>query len=292
MEQALPLGIGDFEINWLNGGDFKLDGGTMFGAVPKMLWQKRYPVDANNCIQMCNDPLLVKTTDALIFIDSGLGNKLTDKQNSIFQVSSPWNVPERLERLGIARGDIDLVILTHCDFDHAGGIEMIDADGGREMTFPAATHLIQDAEWHDAQHPGDRTKATYLEDNFSLLNKKGRLQLVAGDITVCPGIRLRRTGGHTRGHQMVEITSKGKTAVHLGDLCPTHAHINPLWIMAYDNFPLEAIERKKELFQEYMEKDSWFTFYHDPFFRAVKFDTERKIIASRPLSVQVGEKAR
>jgi glyoxylase-like metal-dependent hydrolase (beta-lactamase superfamily II) len=289
MEKALPLDIGNFELHWLKGGDFKLDGGTMFGAVPKVLWRKRYPVDDNNCIGMCNDPLLVKTPGSLILIDSGLGNKLTDKQKGVFQVSSPWDIPGQLERLAIKREDIDLVILTHGDFDHAGGIEMINADGERELTFPAATHLIQEIEWQDVQDPGERSKATYLAENFSLLNKNGRLQLVAGDIEICSGIRLRYSGGHTRGHQIIEISSKGESAVHLGDLLPTHAHINPLWIMAYDNFPLEAIERKKAYFDEYSQKNSWFTLYHDPFFRAVRFNASREILASWPLPIQERE---
>lgn len=286
MEKVLPLDIGNFELHWLKGGDFKLDGGTMFGAVPKVLWRKRYPVDDNNCIRMCNDPLLIKTPGSLILIDSGLGNKLTDKQRRIFQVSSPWDIPERLASLAMRREDIDLVILTHCDFDHAGGIEMINAARERELTFPKATHLIQEAEWQDVLDPGERNKATYLADNFTLLKEKGRLQLVAGDIEICSGIRLRPSGGHTRGHQIVEISSQGQMAVHLGDLLPTHAHGNPLWIMAYDNFPLEAIERKKAYFEEYSRKNSWFTLYHDPFFRAVRFDAEREIVASWPLPVR------
>jgi glyoxylase-like metal-dependent hydrolase (beta-lactamase superfamily II) len=284
MKMTPPLDIGDIRIHWLGGGDFRLDGGTMFGPVPKVLWQKRYPVDALNTIHMCNDPLLVKTPDTIILVDSGLGNKLSEKQNSIFQVSPPWDLPRQLGLLGLSREDVGLVILTHCDFDHAGGIEMINADGGRELTFPRATHLIQETEWQDVQQPCDRAKATYLEENFILLRRQGRLQLIDGDLEVCPGVRVRHTGGHTSGHQLVEMSSRGETAVHLGDLCPTHAHINPLWVMAYDDFPLTVIERKKQFLQEYSRKNSWFTMYHDPFFRAVKFDAAGGMVSSWPVS--------
>jgi glyoxylase-like metal-dependent hydrolase (beta-lactamase superfamily II) len=282
MENMDPLRVGDIEIYWLTGGDFKLDGGTMFGAVPKVLWQKRYPVDSCNCIQMRNDPLLVRTPDALIVIDTGLGNKLTEKQQRIYQVSSSRDIPAQLGQLGISREDVDYVILTHGDFDHAGGIEMINPAGARELTFPRATHVFQSTEWQDLSHPGDRAKATYLEENFDLLRHRGRLHLVEGDEEIRPGIVVRHTGGHTRGHQVVEMTSRGETALHLGDLCPTHAHINPLWVMAYDNFPLEVIERKKEYLTAYLARGSWFTLYHDPFHRAVKIDTAYQITASWP----------
>lgn len=282
MEHMTPLRVGDIEICWLSGGDFKLDGGTMFGAVPKVLWQKRYPVDAGNCILMRNDPLLVRTQDALIVIDTGLGNMLSEKQQRIYQVSSPWDIPAQLGQLGFSREDVDYVILTHGDFDHAGGIEMINAAGSRELTFPRATHVVQKIEWDDLSHPGDRAKATYLEENFDLLRRRGRLHLVDGDAEIRPGLVVRHTGGHTRGHQLVEMTSRGETALHLGDLCPTHAHVHPLWVMAYDNFPLEAIARKKQYLTEYLAKGSWFTLYHDPFHRAVKIDAAYQIIACWP----------
>ena len=187
MEMTLPLGIGDMQIHWLGGGDFRLDGGTMFGPVPKVLWQKRYPADALNTIHMCNDPLLVKTPDTLLLIDSGLGNKLTDKQNSIFQVSPPWDLPSQLGLLGISREDVDLVILTHCDFDHAGGIEMINADGGRELTFPRATHLIQETEtWRSAPASGCVIPvATPAATNWSRCPHRGKRRCISA-ISVRP----------------------------------------------------------------------------------------------------------
>ena len=282
MEQPTPFRIGDIDIYWLSGGDFRLDGGTMFGAVPKVLWQKRYPVDDGNCIPMCNDPLLVRTPESLIVIDTGLGDKLSEKQKRNFQISSSWDIPRQLGQLGITREDVDLVVLTHGDFDHAGGIEMVNSKGERELTFPRATHIFQEMEWQDLSNPKSRAKATYLAENFALLRHVGQCRLVTGDIELCPGIAVRHTGGHTRGHQLVEISSRGESAIHLGDLCPTHGHTNPLWVMAYDNFPLEAIEQKNNLLNECTRNNSWITFYHDPFIRAIRLDGDGRIISSLP----------
>ncbi len=277
------LSIGDFQIYWLNGGNFRLDGGTMFGAVPKVLWSRKYEPDAANTLPFTNDVLLVKTPQHNIIIDTGLGNKLTEKQLSIFQVTTPWSIVDDLAALGLSRQDIDFVLLTHCDFDHAGGIVMHDADGNEELTFPDAVHYIQKTEWEDVKQPCRRAQSTYWPENYKLLQQEGKLELIAGDLEVISGIRLRHSGGHTRGHQLVEITSKGETAVHLGDLFPTHFHSNPLWIMAYDNFPLEVIDRKEEYFRHYQQLDSWFTFYHDPLVKACKLDEQGAVCLTWPI---------
>ena len=266
----IPLCIGATKIYWLSGGDFCLDGGTMFGPVPKSLWQKKVPAEVDNTIPLCNDPLLIRTPDMNILVDTGLGNKLTPKQHAIFKTSSPWSLLSQLASLGLGRQDIDVVILTHGDFDHAGGVVMVGEQGREEVTFPAATHLIQEAEWPDVISPGRRAQESYWPINFNELIQRGKIQLVQGTHQVCPEVRVCLTGGHTFGHQLVEIASQGETAVHLGDLFPTHAHVNPLWIMAYDNFPLEVIACKERYFKEYRQRDAWFTFYHDPLVKACK----------------------
>jgi glyoxylase-like metal-dependent hydrolase (beta-lactamase superfamily II) len=271
------LTIGDFQIYWLNGGNFRLDGGTMFGAVPKVLWSRKCEADADNTLPFTNDVHLVRTPEHNIIIDTGLGNKLTEKQLSIFGVTAPWSVDSDLTELGLSRQDIDFVLLTHCDFDHAGGIVMHDAEGNEALTFPNAVHYVQKTEWEDVENPCHRGQSTYWPENFNLLKQEGTLEIIEGELEVVPGVTLRHTGGHTRGHQLVEMYSKGKTAVHLGDLFPSHFHSNPLWIMAYDNFPLEVIDRKEEYFRHYQQKDSWFTFYHDPLVKACKLDRQGNI---------------
>ena len=277
----IPLSIGACEIYWLSGGDFRLDGGAMFGPVPKTLWQQHYPADADNTIALCNDPLLIRTPAMNILVDSGLGNKLTRKEQAIF-ATTDWNLPAQLALLGISRQEIDLVILTHGDFDHAGGVVMVGEQGREELTFPAATHLIQESEWQDVLSPCRRAQESYWPINFNQLQKSGRIQLIQGNHQLCPEVRACHTGGHTRGHQLVEISSQGETAVHLGDLFPPHAHSNPLWVMAYDNFPLDVIACKQRYFTEYRQRDAWFTFYHDPLVRACKLGDKGAITDQWP----------
>ncbi|MDO9041682.1 MAG: MBL fold metallo-hydrolase [Desulfocapsaceae bacterium] len=277
----IPLRVGAAELFWLSGGDFRLDGGTMFGPVPKSLWQKKIPADADNTIPLCNDPLLIRTSTMNILVDSGLGNKLTPKEQAIFK-TSPWRLLTQLASLGLSRQDIDMVILTHGDFDHAGGVVMVGEQGREEVTFPAATHLIQEAEWPDVISPGRRAQESYWPINYNELIKSGKIHFVQGIYQVCPEVRVCLTSGHTLGHQLVEIASQGETAVHLGDLFPTHAHVNPLWVMAYDNFPLEVIACKERYLTEYRKRDAWFTFYHDPLVKACKLGDKGRFIDCWP----------
>jgi glyoxylase-like metal-dependent hydrolase (beta-lactamase superfamily II) len=277
--------LGDIEIFWLNGGEFELDGGTMFGVVPKVLWSKKYPADPDNSlrleenyIKLLNYPLLLKTPDSLIIVETGLGNKMTEKQKKIFQVTKEWDIPQELKKLGLQRQDINYVILTHCDFDHAGGIVMYNAAGEEELTFPNAKHIIQKSEWEDVMHPNIRSENTYWPQNFSKLKDTDNLHLVEGDFTVCEGIEVQHTGGHTRGHQIVKIHSKKKTAYHLADLLPTHVHFNPLWIMAYDNFPMDVIALKQKYELSGIRENAWFTFYHDPSMYVCKFDIQGNVV--------------
>ena len=272
------LDLGNIQINWLNGGEFELDGGTMYGAVPKVLWNKKYPADADNYIRMLNAPLLVRTANNTILIDTGLGNTFSDKQKAIFRVCRDWTLVEDLQALGLKRQDIDVVILTHCDFDHAGGVVMHNDQGKPELTFPHARHIIQDMEWQDVQQPNIRSIHTYWPENFAGLADSGLLELVNGAAEIVPGISVRHTGGHTRGYQLVEFQGSTGCAVHLGDLLPTHTHINPLWIMAYDNFPMDVIRLKQELIPYYQQQQCWFTMYHDIFLKACRLDENNKII--------------
>ncbi|MHB8810680.1 MAG: MBL fold metallo-hydrolase [Desulfobulbaceae bacterium] len=272
------LDLGNITINWLNGGEFELDGGTMFGAVPKVLWQQKYPANAENYIRLRNSPLLVRTSEFNIIIDTGLGNKLTEKQQAIFRVTRPWSVVEDLRALGLNREDIQYVILTHGDFDHAGGVVMQSGSGGTELTFPKAKHVVQKKEWYDISHPGSRAAHSYFPENFTGLKASGLLTVADGNRQIVEGVAVRLTGGHTRGHQVVEITGSAGSAVHLGDVLPTHTHANPLWIMAYDNFPLELIEQKEHLLPTYRKENRWFTFYHDIFLSACRLDERGKVV--------------
>ncbi len=277
-----PLHIGQIEIFRLNGGEIAMDGGAMFGAVPKILWSKRYPPDSDNYLLLKNAPLLIKTPAALILVETGIGNKFTEKQKQIFRVSDEWDLPSELAALGVGREDIDFVILTHCDFDHAGGIVMFSDNQTPELTFPNARHVIQKTEWEDATKPNVRSAHTYWPVNFTGLEESGNLLLVEGAQEISPGVRVEQTGGHTRGHQVVRIGSGPLEALHMGDLLPFHAHANPLWIMAFDNYPMDVIAQKQKLMGPAIAGGSWFTFYHDPQIAACRFDERGKVIEQWP----------
>jgi glyoxylase-like metal-dependent hydrolase (beta-lactamase superfamily II) len=264
--------IGDFELTWLNGGTFELDGGAMFGVVPKVLWQKKYPPAEGNYIPLTAWPILMRTPQALVLIESGIGNKLTDKQKKIYRIKEDWSVLEEIKQLGVTREDIDFVVLTHYDFDHAGGVIMQEQDGGLGLTFPKAKHILQKKEWHDVLNPNIRTINTYWPLNNELMRTSTNLVLVEGRYEVTPGISVVHTGGHNGGHQIVMIESKDEKALHLGDLLPTHAHANPLWVMAYDNYPIDSIALKEQWMKQGVSEGVWFTFYHDSFMTVCKYD--------------------
>lgn len=270
------LKIGKYEITWLNGGKFALDGGAMFGVVPKKIWVKQCQVDQENYMPIYNNVLLISSDDTKIIVESGLGNKLTEKQKKIFRVEKEWSLLEDLKLLGVNADEIDYLILTHCDFDHAGGVVSYDENLIPELTFKNAKHVIQKIEWQDAIEPNIRSANTYWPQNFTEL-REDNILLVEGEQELIPGIKVQLTGGHTNGHQVVAIESDADVAIHMADLLPTHFHANPLWIMSYDNFPLESISAKKTLLEKYINKNAWFTFYHDEYL-ACKFNEKGVIV--------------
>jgi glyoxylase-like metal-dependent hydrolase (beta-lactamase superfamily II) len=275
------LKLGDFELFWLDGGMCQFDGGTMFGAVPKVLWQKKSHSDQENYVSLAAWPILVKTPGSLVIIESGLGNKLTDKQRIIFRIREEWRVPEDLKTLGFSREDIDFVILTHYDWDHASGVVMQDS-GGLALTFPNAKHILQKTEWEDVLNPNRRSANTYWQLNIGPLKESGKLELVDGETEIVSGVSVLLTGGHTAGHQIISMRSDNEEALHLGDLLPTHVHFNPLWLTAYDNFPLDSIRMKEQYENRGLSNMAWFTFYHDADFAACKFDEKGNITDSVP----------
>lgn len=278
-----PFKLGDFELFWLNGGEFELDGGAMFGVVPKILWSKKYPVSEDNFIPMIAYPILVRKKNVNLLIETGLGNKLTQKQKDIFRVKKEWSLIEDLKNLNLSRNDVSFVILTHFDFDHSGGLVMLNENNELELTFPNAKYIIQETEWQDVLNPNIRSKNTFWSINYEKLKESNNLMLVNDEYKVIDGIKVLHTGGHNKGHQIVIVESGNDMAIHFGDLMPTSAHYNPLWVMAYDNYPLESI-RQKEYWENYaLENNAWITFYHDPFVLAGKFDKQGNLIEKWPL---------
>jgi glyoxylase-like metal-dependent hydrolase (beta-lactamase superfamily II) len=255
--------LGDFELTPLLDGYFRLDGGAMFGVVPKMLWEKRAPADDRNRITMGMRPLLVRG-ERLMLIDAGAGDKMDAKSADIYGFDRAENLQVTLARAGVAPDEIDLVLASHLHFDHAGGFTVRDADGAIRPTFPNARYIVSRGEWDDATHPHERNRASYFAENYVPLREAGVVDFTEADVEIADGIRVRRTGGHTRFHQIVTIKSEGRTAVFAADLIPTVAHVDVPWIMAYDLYPMETLEFKRRFVHEAIEGEYLIFFEHDP----------------------------
>jgi methylmalonyl-CoA epimerase len=257
------LTLGDFELVSLCDGLLCVDGGSMLGTVPTVLWEKKAPADARNRITMAMRPLIVRGARTMI-IDAGLGGKETARFHDTYGVDRTRSLDVTMAEAGIAPEDVDIVLASHLHFDHAGGFTYRDAGGRIRPTFPRAQYIIRRGEWEDANHPHARNRAAYLADNYVPLAEAGVLQLVDDDATIMPGVRIRRTGGHTRHHQIVLIESKGQTAACVADLIPTTAHLPDAWLTAFDLYPIDTLAAKQEFVKEAMENETLVFFAHDP----------------------------
>ena len=255
--------IGDLELVSLSDGLIRLDGGAMFGIVPKPLWEKQAPADGRNRVTLAMRPLIVRGARTMI-IDAGLGAKDSAKFHDIYGVDRTRSLEVTMAEAGIAPEDVDIVLATHLHFDHAGGFTYRDAGGRVRPTFPRAQYIVRRGEWEDATHTHPRNRASYLADNFVPLAEAGVLQLVDDDATIMPGVKVRRTGGHTMHHQMVFIESKKKTAAYVADLIPTIAHLPDPWIMGFDLYPMDTLAAKQRFLKEALEQDMLVFFEHDP----------------------------
>ncbi len=272
MSAPLPLHqsrhLGALRIHALQAGGQQLDGGAMFGVVPKTLWEKRIPADAKNRIPMGMRCLLVEHPDGLVLLDTGIGNKEDEKFLSIYGIEAA--VPGHRTMLeaalavaGFRAEDVDVVINTHLHFDHAGGNTVVDEGGAVVPAFPNARYLVHAGEMHYATHTNERTAASYFPRNWDVLKATGQLELVDGLGELLSGIRMRHTPGHTPHHQSIVIESAGETAVFLGDVCPTAAHIPLPWIMGYDVEPLVTLESKRALWRDVVAGNWLVIFEHD-----------------------------
>src|SRR5262245_10787472 len=208
--------MGPFELLPLTDGSFRLDGGAMFGVVPKTLWERRTPADERNRIAMGLRPLLIRTPERNILIDAGVGDKMSAKEQEIYAFDRREHLDHSLGAHGLTAGDIDVVLASHLHFDHAGGFTRLD-DGVLRPRFPKARYLVRRGEWDDATHPNERNRASYLLQNYQPLQEAGVLDFIEADGEVLPGISVWRTGGHTMHHQLIKIEADGRTAVFVAD---------------------------------------------------------------------------
>jgi glyoxylase-like metal-dependent hydrolase (beta-lactamase superfamily II) len=269
--------IGNYKIYSIRTGLFRLDGGAMFGVVPKPLWSRTNPSDENNRIQMCTNSLLLDNGKKKILIDNGIGHKMSKKLNEIYAVDySEYTLLDSLNNLNIKPEDITDVILTHLHFDHAGGSTFYDEEKQLKITFPQATHYVQKKHYELAINPTERDKASFFSNNFELLNQKKVLNFVEGEFKFDESVSLFPVNGHTKDMQLVKISDEKNTILYAADLIPMSAHIPLPYIMGYDLFPLITLEEKRKYLSEAVKNDWIIFFEHDPFLQSAKIGSSDK----------------
>jgi methylmalonyl-CoA epimerase len=254
--------LGSLELISLSDGCFRLDGGAMFGVVPRTLWEKRLPPDDRNRIRLAMRPLIVRGARTLL-IDAGCGDKMDAKSTDIYGLDRRYHLDHALADAGLTADAIDLVLASHLHFDHVGGFTTRHQDGRIMPRFPNARYLVHRGEWEDATHPHERNRASYLQDDFVPLAAAGLVDLIDDDAEVMPGVTLRRSGGHTRHHQVVMIASQGETAVFTADMFPTSVHVADAWLMGYDLYPMDTLAFKRAFAREAIEREYLIFFEHD-----------------------------
>jgi glyoxylase-like metal-dependent hydrolase (beta-lactamase superfamily II) len=262
--------VGALTVHALQAGLQQLDGGAMFGVVPKPLWERKIPADARNRIPLGMRCLLVEHPDGLVLIDSGVGDKESEKFYDIYGIENsaiggvgPTQLESALEQAGFAPADVSIVINSHLHFDHAGGNTRKGESGGPVLSFPNARYVVRRGEWDWAHRTNERTSASYFAHNYDPVQAAGRLELVDADAEILSGLSLRRTPGHTPHHQGVLIESGRERLFYLADLAPTTAHVPLPWIMGYDVEPLVTLESKRDLWAEATSEGWTVVFEHD-----------------------------
>jgi glyoxylase-like metal-dependent hydrolase (beta-lactamase superfamily II) len=260
--------LGSWTVHAIQAGGQKLDGGAMFGVVPKPLWERRIPADERNRIPLGMRCLLVEHDVGLILIDTGAGNKESPKFHDIYGVENAGAggrtlLEDGLRELGFSTDDVALVINTHLHFDHGGGNTFREADGVTKLSFPRARYVVQEGEYHFATHTNERTAASYFPHNFVPVQEAGRFDFVDGEREIVSGVSVMPTPGHVPFHQGIRIESGGEVMFYLGDLVPTAAHLPLPWIMGYDVEPLRTLESKRRILRVAHEEGWTMVFEHD-----------------------------
>ena len=254
--------IGRFDVRIFSDGIFRLDGGAMFGIVPKVLWERQKPADSRNRIEMDMNCLLIRDVDHVVVVETGAGPKLTARQKEIFGIDEPPRLLDELARLGVRQDEVDLVINTHLHFDHSGGNTY--RDGDRVVpTFPRASYVFQRLEWEDALNANERTRGSYFADDFTPLEAAGKLELIDESVELLPGLRLDRLQGHTRGTQTVRVSDRGATLFFSSDFMPDRHHLPLPWIPSQDLFPLDTLAAKKAILPRAIAERWIVAFTHD-----------------------------
>lgn len=265
----------DISIHWINGGVNCMDGGAMFGAVPYPVWSKRYPHNDKIQIELPADAILLQYQGKNILIDSTFGEgKFTEKEERNYGVKAYPKIEESLAEVNLKQEDIDIILMTHLHFDHIGGLTVPNECGELVSRFPNAKIYVTELEWYEARHPNLRTKSTYVPKDWEAI--QDQVITFEEELEVLPGIKMIHTGGHSNGIAIIILEQAGEKIYHMSDLMPTHAHQNPLWVLAYDDYPMDSISAKLKYLPQAYEEGAKFIFYHDAHYRMVRWDEEGK----------------
>ena len=277
--------IGPYKLTPLTTSRFALDGGAMFGVVPKTMWSQQVEVDDLNRITMVTRTLLLESDDRKILVDTGNGDKWHDKLKDIFRIETQGYVlPESLQTHGLSVEDITDVICTHLHFDHVGGNTRYEGDK-LVPTFPNAEYWVQEQNWNLAAKPTAKDRASYREENWKVLAENGMIRILSSEQELFDNIQLELVHGHTEGQQLPLISDGTNTMLYGGDLFPMKPHIPIPWVMAYDNEPLKSIEEKKRILPRLLDRDAMIFFEHDPQTVCCRLrSTEKGIIGGEPIN--------
>ncbi len=269
--------IGPYDLHAIETGEFALDGGAMFGIIPKVLWEKKIPADEKNRIPLRLRSLLISGNGKNILVDDGVGTKDDQKFSSIYKVDhTRFTLESSLSKYGLACKDITDVVLTHFHFDHAGGSTNIDKNGNIVPTFPDAAYYIQKKNLEWAKDPSEKDQASFTKENFEPLIEAGLLKELEGPVDLYPGISILVADGHTPAQQLVKVTDGKETLLYCGDLIPTSAHVPVPWVMGYDNHPITTLNEKRRILEQ-AAKENWILFFeHCPIMAACRIVKTQK----------------
>ena len=276
--------FGDYRVEVVSDCEFRLDGGAMFGVVPRNLWSRVHPPDDQNRIRMNMNCLFIEADDERILIDTGIGEKWSEKHRAMYGINRTRSFDESLQAIaGVTSEDITIVINTHLHFDHAGGNSIWNEAGQAVPAFPNARYFISRAEYEHAESPNERDRASYFSENWQPMKESGQLELKAADYQVVPGLTMETHAGHNRSMQCARLAQGGKTLFGFADLVPTRAHVPYAWVMGYDLYPLETVAAKKRLLPQAARENWTCLFYHDPeqaFGRVAEEDGKLRVVAT------------